>query len=222
MLRNFCAKLAREKPEVCRRIDEILSEAGIPIPRTPKESSHQATKPTAAKTSTLEDLDRLLRAFDDLIGHADKQGRGYQLQDLLTELLTIEGVDVQRSFTRNEGGEQIDGAFKLEGWHYIVECRWRKKLANIRELDGLHGQLDRSGKQTMGVFLSINGWSDNVPLLLKQSPAKSIILMEGVDLRSVLSGALSFSELTLSKAAKLNLEGEPYHRVSDILRDRNS
>lgn len=74
----------------------------------------------------------------------------------------------------------IDGAFKLEGWHYVVECRWREKLADIRELDGLKGQVDRSGKQTIGLFLSINGCSENVPILLKQNPDKSIIVFNGL------------------------------------------
>jgi len=43
----------------------------------------------------------------------------------------------------------------LDAWHYIVECRWRTKLADIRELDGLYGQIARSGKQTMGLYVSI-------------------------------------------------------------------
>jgi hypothetical protein len=99
-----------------------------------------------------------------------------------------------RSFVRNQRGEQIDGAFKLEGWRYLVECRWREKLADIRELDGLKGQVDRSGKQTMGLFLGINGWPDNVPKLLKQNPEKSIVLMDGNDLRTVVSERLDLSD----------------------------
>jgi hypothetical protein len=31
--------------------------------------------------------------------------------------------------------------------------------ADIRQLDGLTGQIGRSGHQTMGLFLAINGWS---------------------------------------------------------------
>ena len=70
------------------------------------------------------------------------------------------GRDTKRepsSFARNSGGEQIDGAFKLDDWHYIVECRWRERLADIRQLDGLYGQVQRSGRQTMGLYLSVNG-----------------------------------------------------------------
>jgi hypothetical protein len=126
-------------------------------------------------------------------------------------------VPVVRAFTRNEGAEQIDGAFKLEGWHYIVECRWREKLADTRQLDGLLGQVGRSGKQTMGLFLSINGWSDNVPGLLKQNPDKCIFLMDGYDLRCVLALEADLRELLLAKLARLNLESEPFLGVRALL-----
>lgn len=164
----------------------------------------------------------LLMMFDDLAKGGDEHRRGYLLQDLLNRTFDLHEIPVVKSFTRNQGGEQIDGAFKLEGWHYLVECRWREKLADIRQLDGLKGQIDRSGKQTMGLFLSINGWSDNVVPLLKQNPDKSIILMEGYDLRTVLSGRVDLSDFMLAKVAKLNLEAEPFLGISEYLKEQQS
>ena len=121
----------------------------------------------------------LLMMFDEMARSDDHHRRGYLLQDLGNRLFDIHEIPVVRSFTRNAGAEQIDGAFKLEGWHYIAELRWREKLADIRQLDGLLGQVNRSGRQTMGMFLSINGWSENVPHLLKQNPEKCIFLVDG-------------------------------------------
>ena len=162
----------------------------------------------------------LLMMFDDLIKSDDPHQRGYLLQDLLNRTFDLHGIPVIKSFTRNEGGEQIDGAFKLEGWHYLVECRWRKKLADIRELDGLSGQVNRSGKQAMGFFLSINGWSENVPSLLKQNTEKAIVLMDGYDLRCVLSGQVDFQDFILSKIAKLNFDCEPFYGAKQYLKDQ--
>lgn len=159
----------------------------------------------------------LLMMFDDLVKSDDPHQRGYLLQDLLNRTFDLHGVPVIRSFTRNEGGEQIDGAFKLEGWHYLVECRWRKKLADIRELDGLSGQVNRSGKQAMGLFLSINGWSENVPSLLKQNTEKSIVLMDGYDLRCILSRQVDLRSFILLKVEKLNLDCEPFYGASQYL-----
>lgn len=120
------------------------------------------------------------------------------------------------SFRRNEGAEQIDAAFEMDGQYYIVECRWRTKLANIRELDGLYGQIERSGRQTMGLFLSINGWSDHVVPLMKQNPNKSIILMEGYDLHTVLAQYVDLRRLLKAKLGALNLEAEPYFSVTKL------
>lgn len=96
--------------------------------------------------------DLLLMMFDAMAISKEPHQRGYLLQTLIEQTLDLHDLPVVKSFIRNSGGEQIDGAFKLEGWHYIMECRWRDKLADIRELDGLNGQVDRSGKQTMGYF----------------------------------------------------------------------
>jgi len=159
----------------------------------------------------------LLMMFDSLATSLDHQQRGYLLQDLLNRLFDVHQIPVVRAFARNAGGEQIDGAFKLEGWHYIVECRWREKLADIRQLDGLKGQVDRSGKQTMGLFLSINGWSENVPPLLKQNPSKALVLMDGYDLRCVLAMQVDLAEFLLAKVARLNLETEPFLSVVEYL-----
>lgn len=164
-------------------------------------------------------LDLLLMMFDDLASGKDEQRRGYLLQDLLNRTFDIYDIPVMSSFTRNNGGEQIDGAFKLDGWHYLVECRWRKKLNDIRELDGLSGQVGRSGKQTMGVLLSINGWSSNVVPLLKQNPEKNILLVDGYDFRMVLTGEVDLKDLLTAKIAKLNLHSEPYYSVSNYIKE---
>jgi hypothetical protein len=114
---------------------------------------------------------------------------------------------VHSTFQRNEGGEQIDGAFELDGWHYIVECRWRQRLPDIRQLDGLSGQIRRSGRQTMGLFLSVEGWSENVVPLLKQNPDKSIILMDGFDFRSVLDQRVNLEALLRAKSKGAQFSG---------------
>ncbi len=162
----------------------------------------------------------LLMMFDELVSSGDAQRRGYHLQELLNLTFNLYEIPVYKSFTRNQGGEQIDGAFKLDGWHYLVECRWREKLADIRQLDGLKGQIDRSGKQTMGVFLSINGWSKNVCPLLKQNPEKTIFLMDGYDLRGVLSSQADLRDFLLTKIARLNLESEPFLGLHQYLEEQ--
>ncbi|AHG50019.1 hypothetical protein RLEG12_00025 (plasmid) [Rhizobium leguminosarum bv. trifolii CB782] len=159
----------------------------------------------------------LLAQFDELARSENPQHRGYMLEDLLNRAFVLYGIPVHKSFRRNNGGEQIDAAFEFDGWHYLVECRWREQLADIRQLDGLSGQVARSGRQTMGLFLSINGWSPNVIQLLKQNAEKAIFLMEGYDLRAVLEQRIDMRRLLKGKIAALNLEAEPYRSVNSMI-----
>lgn len=170
-------------------------------------------KQIVAKESAL-----LLQMFDEqLSGSVSPQQRGYFLEELLGRTFALHQVAISKSFRRNSQGEQIDAAFELDGTYYLVECRWRAERADIRDLDGLAGQVGRSGRQTMGMFLAINGWSPNVVPLLKQNPSKSIFLMEGSDLRAVLAQSVDLKVLLKAKVKALNLESEPYVPASSIV-----
>jgi hypothetical protein len=210
---------ARAVVQKARELVGVLAEADV---REKAEHEKAARERAAQQKIDRDSMQRketalLLAQFDQAsIDGDDPQSRGYLLQDLLTRLFVIHGIPVVRSFQRNSGAEQIDGAFELDGWHYIVECRWRAKLANIRELDGLYGQIGRSGKQTMGLFLSINGWSEHVVPAMKQNPDKCIILMEGYDLRTVLAQTIDLRRLLKAKVRALNLDAEPYFPVSKL------
>ncbi len=165
-------------------------------------------------------LRQLLRRYDqlsienELISH---QARGYCLEEIMNGLFELSGILVKASFTRNAGGEQIDGAFEFGGWYYLVECRWRSKKASKSDVDGLRGKLDLSGAQTMGLFISVNGWSQHVVNLLKQTPDKKVLLMNGDDIRAVLKKDISFGSLLQAKVEALNLQSEPFVGVADIL-----
>jgi hypothetical protein len=185
-------------------------------------TSKQSEDSLNAKRQFLQLRSELLAKFDEFAGltsQNDKRRRGLLLETLLQRVFALYSIPTEKSFRRNEGGEQIDGAFKLDGWYYLVECKWTQKLTDIRQLDSLYGKIGRSGKQTLGLFLSMNGWSDNVCPLLKQNQDKSIILMDGYDLRCVLSehANVNLQDLLLAKLAYLNFEGEPFYSVGQYM-----
>lgn len=180
-----------------------------------EDSSNAARQFLRRRSELLDEFD----GFAGLASQEDKRRRGLLLETLLQRVFDLYGILTEKSFRRNEGGEQIDGAFKLEGWYYLVECKWTQKLTDIRQLDSLYGKIGRSGKQTLGLFLSMNGWSDNVCPLLKQNQDKSIILMDGYDLRCVLDEFINVNlkDLLLAKLAHLNFEGEPFYSAGQYM-----
>ncbi len=166
--------------------------------------------------------DLLLERYRELCALADHQKRGFMLQGLMKDTFEFYGIRMKKSFTRNAGAEQIDGAFEFKGWHYIVECRWREKLADGRELAGLTEQVNLSGYQTMGLFFSINGWSPNVPILMKQNAQKRTILMNGADFLKILAGEIQLDALLEAKLFKLNVEADPYYSADEFIKDQTA
>lgn len=195
----------------CKKIVERLNSGEA---KTRNKDSLKKNNFSSLRSDLLIEFD----TFAGLVDSEDKKKRGFLLEDLLKRIFSLYEIPTQKSFRRNEGGEQIDGAFKLESWYYLVECKWTKKLTDIRQLDSLYGKINRSGKQTLGLFLSINGWSKNVCPLLKQNNDKSIILMDGYDLRCVLveHDRLDLKDVLLKKLEYLNFEGEPFYSAAQV------
>ena len=160
----------------------------------------------------------LLRDFEALSnGSTTPQKRGTLFEQLMNKLFELEEIFVRDSFRRNRGGEQVDGAFELDGRYYLVECKWQSEMTTEQEVDGLLGKLGRSGEQTLGVFISVNGWSSHVIGLMKQNSEKRIFLMNGQDIKSVLSGKARLVDLLRAKQEALSLSSEPYVSSDAIL-----
>src|SRR5256886_8220019 len=58
--------------------------------------------------------ERLFEIFKDLWESKDTRYRGYQLEKLLKRTFDLYNIPMHEPFRRNQGSEQIDGAFKLD------------------------------------------------------------------------------------------------------------
>lgn len=223
---EMLARATVQKAREILNILEIMEEKETTILKEQKENERRILEENKrrAKLEMEKEISKgselLLMMFDELFTMKDNpQKRGSMFEELMNMLFHLYDIALMENFRRNEGGEQIDGAFKLDGWHYLVEMKWTAKLTDMKQLDSLYGKVSRSGKQTMGMFISINGWSSHVISLMKQHPEKSIFLMDGYDLRMVLSQNISLIDLLQKKLAKFNLEAEPFVSVATIVKE---
>ncbi|MMZ49035.1 hypothetical protein D1872_107210 [compost metagenome] len=139
---------------------EVLGVLEIWEEKEAREREHAREKAEKESCSQkehelIQQLKLLLLMFDSISMKKDNpQSRGTMLEDIVNRLFyaydLTEQLTVVQAFRRNDNGEQIDGAFKLDGWHYIVEMKWTSKVSGIRELDSLYGKVSRSGKQDNG------------------------------------------------------------------------
>ncbi len=125
------------------------------------------------------------------------QRRGYGLERLLAEVLRREGLSPRLSF--RPAGEQVDGSFVLDSRFILLEAKWVSSAIEASQLYSFKGKVDGKLVGTIGIFLSINGFSKDAVEALHRGKELSIILATGDDFRTALGPGRGFAEMVRAK-----------------------
>lgn len=148
--------------------------------------------------------------YYDLTQLQDNQQRGYKFESFLNDLFYFFDLSPRSSFKIN--GEQIDGAFTHDNMDYLIETKWHSKPIPRSEIDIFEMEISRKLKNTLGLFVSINGFVDVITN--SSIKYKSIILMDSVDLIQVLENRITLTDLILQKRRHASETGESMYRVN--------
>ena len=133
--------------------------------------------------------------------------RGYAFEKLLCELSRLSGLEVTDSF--RVLAEQIDGAVKFDGEHYLIEAKWQDAAASNEPVYQLAGKVE--GKfYGRGIFISVNGYTPQLVETLIKGKALKTVLTDGSDLMLVLEGFLTFREMLDKKVKAAQTAGLIY------------
>jgi Restriction endonuclease len=143
----------------------------------------------------------------DALTKSTSQKRGYALEDNLQSLSKLSALEVTEPFRVN--CEQIDGAVKYDGEHYIMEAKWQEKAAANEAVYQFAGKIE--GKMYgRGLFFSVHGFSDHVVTSLVQGKALKTVFVDGADLILVLEGIIGFAEMLDRKIKAAQTKGLIY------------
>lgn len=130
------------------------------------------------------------------INDENPQKRGAELEAVMNELFDLFDLDPRASF-RIEG-EQIDGAFTLDGTDYIFEAKWEKDSIDRTALDVFASKIGRKLDNTLGLLLSMSGFTTSA--VNKYSDHRpTFLLMDRFDLQAVLEQRVDFVEMLRRK-----------------------
>ncbi len=152
-------------------------------------------------------LEELRNTFSSAMTNPNRQEAGYTLEDILQKLFPLFEIDFRKSYRTPT--QQIDGFFRLEGFHYLVEAKWRSDQPNEQEIAGFRQKVLTKLDATRGVYVSINGFRPEVVNQFK-SDRFSILFMDGEDLIHVLEGRVDLRELLEKKIEKAAQEGDVF------------
>ena len=178
--------------------------------RTEQEDSSRRQREEQARAqlqrAIREKLDEL-RSLLYAITTEPPQQRGYSLEKLLNRLLALYDIDAKSPF--RVVGEQIDGAFTFDNTEFLFEARWRSEKAAVADFDSFVGKISRKLDNTLGLFLSVNGFQDSAIETFSQK-RPHFFLMDGTDLSAVLEDRISLPELLTRKRQHAARTGEVF------------
>jgi len=91
-----------------------------------------------------------------------------------------------------------------------------QSAASREDVDAFVLKLQRKGRNTLGLFIAISGFSK--PAVRAHSErAEGVVMMDGTDLMGVLDGRITLPELLDAKRRHLSETGNPLYLLRDIL-----
>lgn len=207
------AKVAKQTVEALRNqmaghkdlVDELKKQ---------EERRKKAFEKTLKVKDVQQKLEEIKVDFFQLVSSSDPQARGFKLEKIIKELFALFDLDPKASFKIQ--GEQIDGGFTFESSDFLFEGKWQKELCSIQDLDAFSGKLSRKLDNTLGLFCSINGFSEDA-VKAHSTGRRLMILMDGSDLMAVLEGRIDLLQLLLRKRRHASQTGNIYLKIHEII-----
>ena len=158
-------------------------------------------------------LENLKEESFQLTMMGDRQQAGLALEKVLNETFNLFGLEPRSAF--RVVGEQIDGSVLLDYETYLLEAKWTQHRTREDEMLVLRGKIEGKSAFTRGMFLSINGFSDDAIEAITKGKVPTFFLIDGFDLKTVLEGTIALPELLRYKIRRLAEEGSVFVRYPE-------
>ncbi len=146
--------------------------------------------------------------------------RGFEFEKLIFSVLQNEGLEPRSGYKPE--GEQIDGSFFWNGQTFLLEAKWVTNPLPVSSIYSFKGKLDGKFHTTSGIFISVNGYSDDVEDALKFGKSLNILLFDKEDIPPIFNGEVLFLEVLKFKlrqagdTGSLQVSYDLRHKVEEI------
>ena len=128
------------------------------------------------------------------------QSRGFEFERFLNSVFGAFGMTPSAPFRLR--GEQIDGSFEHASNTYLLEAKWEADKIGQADLLTFKGKVDGKSTWSRGLFLAVNGFSEDGLSAFSMGKSTNIICMDGYDLHLILGGAVSLGKAISAKTRK--------------------
>lgn len=166
----------------------------------------------------MRNLNAIRQEFESLKhpdGNADSawyRQRGKRFEQIICDLLEREGLKPRTSY-RPEG-EEIDGSFEMDRRTFLLEAKWHSDKLPASTIYAFKGKVDGKLVGTVGVFISVSGYSESAVDALRLGKELNVILFDGDDFEACLEEDRQFTKILRLKLRRAAETGEIYYPYS--------
>lgn len=160
------------------------------------------------------DLSIFEKEFAELTKIQNPQKRGFEFERFLCRLFEIHDLNPKGSF--KNVGEQLDGGFELESTFYLLEAKWEDNPQNASTLNLFNQKVTGKLDNTLGLLISMSGFSKDAIECFQKGKRTSILLMDGQDISVVLQGLVGLVPLLKRKIRHAQQTGDAYFQSKDM------
>lgn len=156
-------------------------------------------------------------SLDSLPQDADtrtRARRGKEFEYLLVQMFDDAGLKPRSSYRPT--GEEIDGSFVHRGRVMLFEAKWTKGTQPASALYAFRGKIEGKLVGTLGLFVSISGFSKDAINALIAGKTLNLLLMDGDDLRIISKGETSIVSALDYKLRAAAENGTPFVPLTGI------
>tara|TARA_R110002012_G_scaffold23885_2_gene80588 strand:+ start:2913 stop:3827 length:915 start_codon:yes stop_codon:yes gene_type:complete len=177
------------------------------------EARRKAGEERASIRRAMTDKSKLQERLDDLHSKVGTQEGGYAFEEWFYDALDF--CEIQNRRPYKTGGRQIDGSLTHQGTTYLVELKFTGGQCGAGEVDSLRAKIESKADNTMGILLSISGFS-SVAINEASGRRTTLLLMDAPHLYAFLSGVISLNDVIARLRRHAAQTGEAYLPVSQF------
>jgi hypothetical protein len=182
-------------------------DSDIKNERDKKESIDKARKERESVQRAQTDKGKLQAEMDSMHSQVGTQAGGYAFEKWFYKLLDFSEIQNRKPYKTN--GRQIDGSLTIEGTTYLVELKFTKGQSGATDIDSLKAKVNKMADNTMGVMVSISGYS-SVAIDDASGSKTTLLVLDASHLYLFLTGTMSFKEIITRVRRHASQTGEAY------------
>jgi len=165
----------------------------------------------AQTRASQQSLQLLSDRLGDLANELGSSASGVAFQDWFYDLMDFSEITSRRPF--NTGGREIDGSITIGDTTYLVECKFTTEQSGAPDIDVFRSKVESKADNTMGIFVSISGYSS---VAVKDASGRKtpLLLLDHGHLYRVLGGVSSFTDVVERVRRHASQTGESYLPVT--------